>query len=174
MENNTGHAIVAQKLIEQIKNGEDVSMRKAAEESGYAPQHSYKIAAANSFKKELFFQMPYELLAQIQAKQAQSKTLKRMTFYGLQTVQEVEELLAEVDAKLLANWTNSKGVICGWCRFPNWEQIDRGLDKVYKVMGMYSPEKLELSTPLEDLTQDEIESQLVEEGLLGNNGSNKP
>lgn len=174
MENNTGHAIVAAKIVEQIKNGKEVSMRKAAETSGYTPEHSSRIAATNSFKKELFFQLPYEILAQMQAKQATAKILRRMTFYGLQTINEIENMLDQVDAKLLSNWTNQKGIICGWVRFPHWDQIDRGLDKIYKLTGMYSAEKLELSTPLEDLTDDEIHTQLIEEGQIVDNGQPKP
>ena len=42
-------------------------------------------------------------------------------------------------------------------KIPNYEYIDRALDKLYKLLGEYAPEKHQIQRPLADMSEDELD-----------------
>lgn len=152
-----GHKKVAVNLVEQVKNGGLPIMVKAAEESGYSASHSHEIAKRESFRKILFEAVPFDLLAKQQKILIEARTHKVMRFKSESSEEEILKLAESEGIKVLHIYYDEQySTYELWIREPNYEYIDRGLDKMYKLMGEYAPDKLVQSRPLEEMTDDEL------------------
>ena len=175
MERNADlHALVGQKVAQQAIKGEMVNVNKAAVEVGYAEKDAYKIARTPSFQRELFFALPYKIIVEMQRRQLFAKLLSFIHFEGCETEEEAQQIAEQGDWEILKIWTTEKNQIYAWVAKPNYEQRDKALDKIYKLSGFYAAEKLEVSTPLEELTDQELREQLVEEGQIIDMPVDKP
>lgn len=168
------HALVGKKVAQQVTNGQFPNVNKAAVEVGYVAKDAYKVARTPSFQRELFFALPYELIVEMQRKQLFAKSLVSICFDGCETEEEAQEIADKCDLEVLKMWTTDKNQIYAWVAKPNYEQRDKALDKIYRLGGLYAAEKMEISTPLDELTDKELYEQLVEEGQIIDMPVDKP
>lgn len=149
---NELHAAVARQYAEQIKHGLVPDIGVAAHAIGYASGSASMVIKTNSFQKELFYVLPYHLLARLQHKQANA--------WRLQTVKVSLECdikkLCEDNEFVLLDVRKSKNCQNVLIKIPDWETIDKALDKIYKLSGLYQAEKHELTRPLEEMSDEEL------------------
>lgn len=167
MRQNIGHELVAKEVIEQVKRGEMPNMSKAAESQGYAINQSHRIAKAATFQKALFELMPHEWIALKTRVQADACYIKEYDLNPEVQEEDLEALADEKGWRILASHRDEKtNRIQLTLVVPNHDIIDKTLDKIFKLGGLYAAEKMEISTPLDELTDQELREQLVEEGQI--------
>lgn len=160
------HGIVADKIIERYLKDGVVSMRSAARESGYHPDQSHKIAKADTFQRAMFRKVPLDVLALAQERQLGAIHIKQVTLDGIEDEQDAIDTFEPQGWTILRTFQHTDGKLHAWVATPNYEQRDKALDKIYKLMGYYAAEKMEISTPIDDLTDEELASELIEEGQI--------
>ena len=175
MHQNIGHELVAQEIIEQVKRGEMPNMSKAAATQGYAINQSHRIAKAATFQKALFDRMPYEWIAAKTHYQVQSSIVRELDLAPEITEEQLQDLCDRKNWELLGSHrVLESGRLVATVVTPNYDIVDKTLDKIFKLGGLYQAEKMEISTPLDELTDQELRDQLVEEGQIIDMPVDKP
>ena len=149
---NSLHKAVARQYAEQIQKGLIPDIGVAAQAIGYKPKSGSHIIKTDSFQKELFYVLPYDVIARIQHKQATAWQLKTLK---LSKDCDVDQLCKDHDFVLVDKRQTQEGFTIV-IKIPDWESVDKALDKIYKLNGMYKAEKHELVRPLDDLTDKEL------------------
>lgn len=141
---------MADNVVAQIQQGVIPNVHKAMREHSVV---SLAPKTAANFHRVLFQSLPYEVVVDKQMKVSNAWSLKKMTF---DINDDVDAICEKHDLKLVAK--RSKGnTITAWVKIPNWEYIDKSLDKIYKIFGIYAAEKHEISQPLEEMTDEELQ-----------------
>lgn len=171
MKDNVGHQLVVKNLIEQVEQGQIPSLNQALDEVGYADGTGSSMRRSETFQKTLFDLMPFDWLAKKQKMQAMAWKLEKFTFSKLYKEEEIKEIMRQQDLPIITmkqdeDRNGEPDIWVVLVRFPFWEQIDKALDKIYKIAGLYSAEKHEMVTrPLEEMSDDEL-IKLSQENIL--------
>mgnify|MGYP003426725382 CR=1 FL=1 len=161
-ENAFGHKMVVKNLVEQVAEGKNPSLTEAAEEAGYQSNGGQHLRKSETFQKILFNEMPFEWLAKKQKGNTMAWKLEKIDFPSFYERQEIEKILDRVDLPIITleqeiDENFIKGKWFCLVKFPHWEQIDKALDKIYKIAGLYSAEKHEMvNRPLEEMSDDDL------------------
>jgi len=156
-ENNLIPRSAARNIIEQVQSGACPSTKTAAESVGY--KH---IPKSESLQKALFSETPIDWLSKIQKKQLKAAIYKKMKF----SAEHSREQLVALLKKHQIVWIDMIQEKHFWhvlVALPDWDKIDKALDKYYKIAGAYAPEKHQLVRPLEEMSDTEL-WQLVNQG----------
>lgn len=168
MQENEGHALVAAEIVAQVERGEIPTMTKAAEKVGYAPTQSHRITQAVTFQKALWEACPFPLIADMQRRQLMAVKREQITFPGDWTDGQVETSCSSENWRILwkthdyTGITDKVGVWTVMALIPDHVIVDKALDKLYKLGGMYAAEKVEhqVTRPLEEMTEDELDKMI--------------
>lgn len=159
MQENPGYLAVANNVVKQLHQSNIVDMQKAVESGGYK---TLQVTKTPNFQRILFSVMPYELIAEVQRRQMSAYYLKRIC-WG--TEAKPQRILATIKENpewvLLRMWEENKRLYT-LLKLPNWDAIDKALDKLYKLGGFYAAEKVEhtVQRPLEDMSEEEIDKMI--------------
>lgn len=153
---------VAKNVLDDVNNVEHIKVvpTKTAAMEGLNITAPLKSAA---FQKALFNQIPLDFVAKKQKKQFNAVRVERFFFTPGTSDDQIKKFLDTIDGVFVGRGTDRHGNLLVCVVMPDHDVIDRAIDKVYKLMGAYAPEKHELfSRPLEDLPDEELERALKE------------
>jgi hypothetical protein len=155
---NWGHKEVAENLIQQAMKGEAIHQNEALKAAGYYTTENRVIKSEN-FQKILLKTIPYEAIVAMQQKQVVAAYIKRL-HWGKDSGDELEDIVkkcTKLGWNILRCWTEADNSLVTLLLLPDHEQIDKALDKIYKLAGLYSPERIEqVDRPLEEKTDAEL------------------
>lgn len=161
---NPGHIVVAKNIIKQVEQGKIPSMEQAAVDADYAVGSTNRISKANTFQRALWDASSYSLIAATQRKQLKASYIKRISWGKDAPIPKVAKFCMEHELwRLLRIWKEDKEVYT-LLEIPNHEQIDKALDKFYKIGGFYAAEKVEhqVTRPLEEMNEQEIDKIIAQ------------
>lgn len=150
----------AESIVQQLEDGKVPSMREAKSIAGYKSHAK----ASKTFQRVLFEIAPMERLASIQRRQAYAREVKRISWGRGADPKVVARICVEhEDWKLLRLWRDHE-IIYTLIEQPNYDVIDKALDKFYKLGGFYAAEKVEhqVSRPLEETTEAELDKMIAQ------------
>lgn len=146
-----------------------VSPREAAEIEGYKkPADVDVFKNSKTFQKALAHTLPPEKIARLQECQTKAWKIERIEFNANRSNAEIKEICERLGLELVDVWDkvhtrDPEFVVLriASVKFPNYDAIDRALDRIYKLIGAYAPEKIEVgSKEFEDLSDDELDEQI--------------
>lgn len=149
---------LAKNVVQSVMFGEVPNLSKEANKIDYNARSSLHLRKTNTFYQAMFSAIPYETIAQIQSRQIKAVKTQKLS-WGTEAVEDIiAQKIAEIGFYLLHMWRNLDNELMTICAIPNWEYIDRALDKLYKLGGFYAAEKHEhaLGRPLEDQSDEEL------------------
>lgn len=157
---------VAATVVKQVSEAKVPSLKEAAKVAGYSSVHVGKVAGTNRFQRVLWDVAPYELLAGIQKRQAHARYVKKISWgKGADPKTVAKTCLEHEDWRLLRLWTEGKDIktVYTLLEFPDYDTIDRALDKFYKLGGFYQAEKVEhtIARPLEEMSEAELDKMIA-------------
>ena len=152
----TRSSMFARRLVRGALLGALDSNRKEAANVGLVDSGAHHIIQTRTFKKALWKAISPEVVAAVQAGQIKSYHFRRLNWGNEMTDEDVERVCDEYDWPIVAMKHNKKGEIITEMLTPNFEQRDKALDKLYKLMGEYAAEKHEIVRPLEESTDEEL------------------
>ena len=153
---------IAENIALQLQEGKIPTMTEAIKSVGYAaPPLSLK--ASNNFKKTILEYLPFDWLAKKQKAQTESWNLKTIHLSEENELEDIEALCKEHDFILVEANKRKRDDWKVLIKIPDWDHRDKALDKLYKILGVYSAEKHELVKPLEDMSDEEL-LKIVNEG----------
>jgi len=160
------HVEVAQNIVKQVVEDNKLSLTKAGNETNRKPQTISRMAGNTRFQKVLWDVAPFELLAGIQKRQAQARYIKKVSWgKGAEPKAVAKICLEHQDWRLLRLWTEGKEVktVYTLLEFPDYDAIDKALDKFYKLGGFYQAEKVEhtIARPLEEMSEAELDKMIA-------------
>lgn len=165
MQDNPGHVAAAENIIQQLKQGKIPSLPAAVEAAGYKRRNASIILKPHAFQKILWQVTPYELVARAQKRQIEAAYIKRVPWgYGADEKKIARIIIEHEDWKLLRMWKSKNGILNTIIEFPDYDTIDRALDKLYKLGGFYAAEKVEhqVTRPLEEMSEQEIDKMIAQ------------
>lgn len=161
---NPGHVAVAENLIKQVEEGKTPSLAKAAKDAGYNYQAATNtLKATMTFQKALWEAMPFSMLAKIQQKQLGAVRREMITWPIEFDEDKIKAICMLYEWQLVFTYEEDKR-LKSMILTPHYEQIDKALDKVYKLAGFYAAEKVEhqVTRPLEEMTDEELDKMIAQ------------
>lgn len=159
---NPGHVAVAENLIQQLERGKTPSLAKAAKDAGYSYGGATStLKDAMTFQRALWEAMPFSLLAKIQQRQLGAVRRETVTWPIEFTEDKIKAVCALHEWIVVVTYEEDKR-LKSMILTPHYEQIDKALDKVYKLAGFYAAEKVEhqVTRPLEEMTDEELDKMI--------------
>lgn len=146
-----------------------VSPREAAEIEGYKETKNADVFKnSKTFQKALAHTLPPEKIARLQECQTKAWRVERIEFNAQTSNDEIREICKGLGIEVIDVWDKLHArdpeitvLRIASVKFPNYDAIDRALDRIYKLIGAYAPEKIEVGTKeFEDLSDDELDEQI--------------
>jgi len=146
----------AQILVRRAVTVALTSRSQSAREAGLAASGSFTRMSEKTFKKALWKAISHETIAAVQQGQINAYHFRTMNWGNEMSLYDVQVCCDQYNWPILAIKHNKKGEIITQILTPNFEQRDKGLDKLYKLMGEYAPEKHEIARPLEEASDEDL------------------
>lgn len=154
---------MAKTISQQFINKQALSIKDAAFVSGRTEKNAHLTTRTATFQQALFYNLPYHVVIEAQKKMIHATVCKEINWRNQITEDEVRAACKAQDWHILSLQVDQDDNIWTLLLMPNYEFIDRSLDKYYKLIGAYAPEKVEIGqTNLADLPDNEL-LQLVKE-----------
>ena len=168
-----------EKTIQNYAKGMSKSeaMRKAGYKESYA-RSSAQLNNKKSWQALMDEYLPRDLVAEKHNELMKSVTVKEFNFPDTISEKDIKAFAKSVSktstyVKEVVSKTNSKGVPTSsshrWVVFaviPNGMDVKAAIEMAYKLRGEYSPEKIEVKRPLEDVSDNELWDQARKRGLF--------
>lgn len=147
-------ASVAQALVNRAKVGKDLRIRKAAED--VLVTNVQTIVGHAGIQRALSRLIREDDVAEMQLKCLKAFSYKMLKLpHGLDE-SDVDAIIENEDMHEVAReHVEGKGWFVTY-RAQNYEYVDRALDKLYKIAGVYAPDKQKTQRDLEDMSDEEL------------------
>jgi len=105
----------------------------------------------------LLEQVPPEMIAQKQKDCLNAVIFKEFLFGKNYTKEQIRAICKENGYEIFILRKMQRDGYRAVLKIPNYEYIDRSLDKLYKLLGEYAPEKHQITRPLAEMTEEELD-----------------
>lgn len=144
-----------------------LNMSQELVKAGYAKtsatRKSREILSSKSFKQILAEKITNEEVLTIQKSNLEAKTMHTVKVPNTFTEQDAKTLANKLNGEFAMFSPHSKFGKQAFFIIPYYKIRDISLDKLYKLAGSYSAEKIEVNTrPLETMTDEELELKMLE------------
>ena len=104
--------------------------------------------------------MPDSKVAGLQEKLLQAKKVQCLTFPATTTEKEIRKVIKAIGGEFVSETLTTKGKKV-YFSIPDYDVVDKAVDKVYKLKGKYAAQKIQVEErPLEDLSDEELDELL--------------
>ena len=120
---------------------------------------------AKSLRQHLMQLIPPELIVQRQKAGLNAVTFREFSFGKDYDKEQIEKLCEDNGYTIFILRYSEKYGYRAVLQIPNYEYIDRALDRLYKLLGEYAPEKHQQVRPLIDMSDEELDT-IIEKSKL--------
>jgi len=175
----TKRNIRQEKTLRNIDKG--MSMSKAMREAGYSENYAHnpdELKEKKSWNELMDKYIPRSKVAERHQQLMDSVIVKEFNFPDTVSEKDIKAFAKSVSktatyVRETVSRTNSKGIPMNvthrWTVFavlPNGMDVKAAVEMAYKLRGEYSPEKIEVKRPLEDISDNELWDQARKRGLF--------
>jgi len=153
---------VAQAILANRGTSVSAAMREAGYSDAYA-KNPQQLTTTKSWKELMEEFLPEDELAAVHKSLLNSKRVERLILHKDTPDEDIKEMIksANCTLKKIYIFMGEKHVMF-WT--PNDKSRSDALDMAYKLKGNYAPQKMQVERKLQDLTDEELEQLIEEEG----------
>ncbi len=153
---------LASKIRGNVLKGKAFTKKEVMEESGYSPSYADSGRSTKTLREVLEQYFPDDKIAQIEAAQLEASHIDHYVFTLSISDEEIKEVVESYPNCKLKKIVHTETTKHAYFYSPDNFAVAKSLDRIYKLKGSYSAQKVQIEDPMDGLSDEEIADRIAE------------
>lgn len=153
------------KVIEKLVENGGKSVSKAMRDAGYSAataKSPQKVTRSKSWKELMQEYFPDDVVAAAEAKQLNAARVDHYVFPLAMSDEEITAIVLSYPNTRMIRISVGQTAKRAYFWAPDNNAVAKSIDRIYKLKGSYSAEKITIESPFEKMSEEELDQRLAE------------